>query len=593
MRQLISFLLIAVCASELISDIVPADDFAKFQLSIGDLGGCSNETHRWSPFNGSCFDETSGSIPYNPPASKSNKLADFISSFVGLRPRDGLCGPQETTCWIVNCCQPGETCGPINIGCQVSWSTIYTTTITTLWSTVTSWVVPHTSAVEYTTVTVNSTTYMTTFIGITLPGQGLDQVIQTSVIETASLILSAYTPPTVTATKTITKDNTIPPVTPAPRLMVRETGKLLLRADIPRRSERTSYTTLTVFVTTFFTTSVTATLLNTVIEVTETSTISSLATRNQTHYETPTGFTTTTITVTSTSLSYAYGSVAAPTRVVYITTIPSQSAVAIAPSGTDISNTASSSEPGISKVPRSRRLSAGAIAGIVIGVILILVLLCLAIGLLYFRRQKKRQDDEYASRRDAFDETPSPPAAPSPKPAMATISQTEITTPQNGGSDFPVSPMSELFFSGLNMMDRGPYPPHDSINANGIIGGSSSSRHSRRGSRGSVVSAILPVPEEDDEDVDKISPVVHTGNNASPKRRVGTDRAWGRGYGGRGGYNSGYANSNNNHDKNASVNRDDETGLPSVNPAFSGVITSSYNEGGLVPPHARDHGFRF
>ncbi|KAF3914516.1 hypothetical protein AA313_de0208175 [Arthrobotrys entomopaga] len=384
--------------------------------------------------------------------------------------------------------------------------------------------------------------------------------------------------------------------------MVRETGNILPRAGIPRKSEGTSYTTLTVFVTSFFTTSVTATLSNTVIEVTETSTVSSLATRNQTHYETPTGFTTSIVTVTLTSVSYAYGTVVAPTRVVYITTVPSQSsAVAIVPSGTDISNTASSSQPGLSTVPRSRRLAAGAIAGIVLGVIVFLVSFCLTIGILYFRRQKKRQDDEFAAnRRDEFDETPSPPAAPSPKPAMATISQSEIIAPQDGGMDFPVSPMSELFFSGLNMMDRGPYPHHhhhqnhDSINANGIVGsGGGSSRHSRRGSRGSVVSAILPVPEEDDEDIDKISPVVHTTSGASPKRRVGTDRAWGIGYGGRGGYHSNtYANSNN-HDKNASVNRNDETGLSSVNPAFSGVITSSYNEGGLVPPHARDHGFRF
>ncbi|KAF3287009.1 hypothetical protein TWF970_008836 [Orbilia oligospora] len=109
-------------------------------------------------------------------------------------------------------------------------------------------------------------------------------------------------------------------VTP-PQLMARETGAILPRAkEIPRRWEGISYTTLTVFVTTFFTTSTTATLENTVVGVTETNTISFIATQNQTHFETPTGFTTMIITQMDTSTSYAYGTVDTPTQVLYVTT---------------------------------------------------------------------------------------------------------------------------------------------------------------------------------------------------------------------------------------------------------------------------------
>ncbi|EPS35331.1 hypothetical protein H072_11300 [Dactylellina haptotyla CBS 200.50] len=588
---IIAFLLSTLCtASALIRDIdiTPASRIGDLQLPLVESCDCSNNTHRWNSFNSSCFDEESGPVPLTT-SSKPNIFARAISNFVGLHRRDGLCSANETTCWVLNCCQPGETCGAINVGCQVSWSTIYSTTITTLWSTVTSWVLPTTSTVDYTTVTVNTTTYITTFNDITLPGAGLDQVIETDVVRTSTLVLSAYTPPAVTTTETITQYEGQPSATIVPRLAARETGNLLPRAEIPRRSAGTSYTTWTVFVTTFFTTSTTATISNSLVEITATLTISSAATRNQTHYETPTGFTTSTMTVTSTSTSYAYGTVDTPTQVYYVTTVPSPVIAGITPSGTE-EQSAASSEAVSSPAQGGRKISPGAIAGIVIGVLFALALLALVIGVVFCGFKRRHGSSVASSSRDSFNDPPSPPAAPSPKPAMATISQSEIMIPgrSGGGSQSPVSPMSELFFSGLNMTDDSKYHGAGAGVNNGIILGSGSgSRHSRRGSRGSVVSTILPVPEED-EDADQISPVNAPG---SSKRRTSTDRTWGRGYGGRGGYNN-TATSAGGSKSREYGGRAEETESP-TNPAFRGVITSAYNEGDLVPPHARDHGFRF
>ncbi|KAF3913397.1 hypothetical protein ABW20_dc0108471 [Dactylellina cionopaga] len=588
----ILFLVIGGAAALTIGS-APLNNANRLQLSLGGFSDCSNNTHRWNSLNASCFDEASGPIPYSPLYSTSNILAGYISSFVRLHPRDGLCGPEETTCWVVNCCQLGETCGPINVGCQVSWSTIYTTTITTLWSTVTSWSLPRTTgAVDYTTVTVNTTTFATSFNQITLPGEGLDQIIATDVVMESTLVLSAYTPPTVTTTETVTRYDAQLQVTPPARLMIRDGGRLLPRVEIPRRSAGTSYTTLTVFVTTFFTTSTTATLSNSIVELTTTLTISSIATRNQTHYKTPTGFTTSTVTVTSTSSSYAYGTVDTPTQVYYVTTMPSPVIAGTTPTtGVEESNPVASQTAGATTA-RSRKLSSGAIAGLVVGIFLALVLIGILIGIVFSRRQKRKRAAAAAAERDEFDETPSPPPAPSPKPGMTSISQTEITIPDRlgGGDSPPVSPMSELFFSGLNMIDDNKY---NQMSPNGVVS-SSSSRHSRRGSRGSAISAILPVPEEEDEDA--IRPVNSAGGGGSPfnnnNNRSSIDsRNWGRGYGGRGGYYN-VANGRSTRSGIARGNGGLETESPQ-NPAFSGVITSAYSEGGLVPPHARDHGFRF
>ncbi|KAK6514744.1 hypothetical protein TWF506_007110 [Arthrobotrys conoides] len=500
---------------------VDIDRLGGFQLahhtrSLENVDDCSNSTHRWNSLQGSCFNEESGVVPYSPPPSKRSFLDDYLG-YVGLHPRD-ICGPDETTCWAVSCCRPGETCGSFNEGCKISWSTIYSTTITTSWSTVTSWVLPKTEDVDYSTVTVNTTVYTTIFNPVTLAGEGEDDVVETNTVVSTTLVLSAFTPPAMTRTEMVTRTQQLEAgITPPPQLMARETGAILPRAkEIPRRWERISYTTLTVFVTTFFTTSTTATLENTVVEVTETSTISSIATQNQTHFETPTGFTTMVITQTKTSTSYAYGTVETPTQVAYVTTfVPA------------FAGEAGQDGPTETVVPSSagaRRLSEGEIAGLVIGLIFAAILI--AVGVVLFRRRGKAESSRGSAStgsRNIFDRvssSPNPgiPAITTPKPAMRRFSNSEFTDPNT--DRVPGSPVSELFFSGLNMTDENKY------SRNYGVGGSRLSR----GSRGSVISSVSPVPEE------YILP--ETPAKSAPIRGSMDGRNWGRGYGGRGGYNN-------------------------------------------------------
>ncbi|KAK6530561.1 hypothetical protein TWF281_007404 [Arthrobotrys megalospora] len=513
-----SFIVVVVCiASTLAVEFAALNEFQRTQYSrpLQNIDDCSNSTHRWhSKSNGSCFDEESGVIPFTPAPSKRGFLDDYFG-FVGLHQRD-ICGPDETTCWAISCCRPGEVCGSISEGCKVSWSTIYTTTITISWSTVTSWVVPRTSDIDYSTVTVNTTIYSTIFNPITLPGEGQDDAISTNMVVSTTLVLSAFTPPVITRTETVTRtQEPQPEITAPPQLMVRQTGNVLLpRADEPpRRSAGTSYTTLTVFVTTFFTTSTTVTLSNTIVEVTTTNTISSLATQNQTHYETPTGFTTMVITETSTSTSYAYGTVETPTQVYYITTMVPPSADGVAFDG---------SGPGGTLVPGpggSRRFSSGAIAGLSIGLILAVALI--VVGIVLFRRRDRNKPwrDSMVSRN--FFSPSGSSAAPtitSPRPVLARISTSEFTMP--GNMEIATSsPISELFFSGLNMTDENKYNRTHAPGNNRIS----------RGSRGSMIStSVSPVPEE------YILP--ETPAKSAQMRNSIDGRNWGRGYGGRGGY---------------------------------------------------------
>ncbi|KAK6500526.1 hypothetical protein TWF481_010869 [Arthrobotrys musiformis] len=506
-----SFLVLLCVSSALAAELEGTSELHSIQYSSppGLLDDCSNSTHRWRSLQGSCFDEGSGLLPYSPLPSKRSFLDTYLG-FIGLHPRD-ICGPDEVACWVETCCSPREICGSYDEGCTVFWSTIYSTTITTSWSTVTSWVLPQTNDVDFHTTTVNTTVYTTIFNPVTLPGEGKNDVLETDVVVVTKLVLSAFTPPAITRTEMVTR--TRQPgaeITPPPLLMVRETGYILPRAkEIPRRWDGISYTTLTVFVTTFFTTSTIATLDNTVFEVTETNTISSIATQNQTHYETPTGFTTTVITQTETSTSYAYGTVETPTQVAYVTTfLP-----ALGDEAKDgVTETASSGSV--------RRFSRGEISGITIGLILAVLLAVVAIAI--FRRHRKTRDSQDTrSRRDVFDRGSSSSTSggaavlASPKPALRRVSQSELTESNTG--IVPGSPISELFFSGLNMTDENKY----SRNHIGT-GGSSLSR----GSRGSVVSS--PVPEE------YILP--ETPAKSAQIRSSVDERNWGRGYGGRGGY---------------------------------------------------------
>ncbi|KAF3935833.1 hypothetical protein ABW19_dt0209513 [Dactylella cylindrospora] len=514
------------------------------ELSPADETDCSNDTHRWDSAYGSCLDEAQEPIPYSLPTPGFNLFGKHLGR-LGLLPRDGLCGPEETTCWLVNCCQPGETCGPINIGCQVSWSTIYTTTITTSWSTITSIAIP-TNNVEYVIQTVNVTAYVTSFRQLTLPGEGLDEIIETSVVTSSTLILSAFTPPPVTVTRTITQGLEATTL----EQLQRRSERLLPRAAIPRRSARTSYKTLTVWVTTFYTTHTTASLSDSTVEYTVTSTMSSIATRNQTHYETPTGFTTSTIVATETTISYAYGSVDAPIRLFYVTIQPSSTIAGKLPTG--------EIPPPEDPPQASRQLSSGTIAGIVVGVILAIVLIGLIVGMLICVRRKRQRQ-----RHDNFADTPSPPAAPIPQPIMTNVAQGTIIAGENAES--PVSPISFV-------------QPAAGKSSN------LSSRHARKGSLASIIS-VTPVPEEDEED--DILPV----NGAGARNSIGRDssdsaRSWGRGYGGRGGY---YGSGSR---ARATRPKEVETESP-TNPAFRGAVTSSYSDESLVPPHARDNGFRF
>ncbi|RVD83648.1 uncharacterized protein DFL_005428 [Arthrobotrys flagrans] len=349
-----------------------------------------------------------------------------------------------------------------------------------------------------------------------MPGEGEDGVLETDVVVVTTLVLSAYTPPAVTRTEIVTRtQQPEAEITPPPLLMARETGSILPRAkEIPRRWEGISYTTLTVFVTTFFTTSTTATLENTVVEVTETNTISSIATQNQTHFETPTGFTTMVITQTETSTSYAYGTVETPTQVSYVTTfVP-----AFADEGDELTGTVVPSARG------SRRFSRGEIAGLVIGLILAAVLV--VVSVVIFRRYRKTESSKglvgSTRGRNVFDHNSSSsnsgvPAITSPKPAMRGLSQSETTDPNT--DRVPGSPISELFFSGLSMTDENKYSRN-----HGGVGGSRLSR----GSRGSVMSSVSPVPEE------YILP--ETPAKSVQIRSSMDGRNWGRGYGGRGGY---------------------------------------------------------
>ncbi|KAF3282566.1 hypothetical protein TWF132_010594 [Orbilia oligospora] len=477
---------------------------------------CSNSTHRWHSLQGSCFNEKGGVIPYTPLPSKRSSFGNYLD-FIGLHPRD-ICGPGETTCWAVSCCRTGEICGSFGEGCKVSWSTIYSTTITTSWSTVTSWVLPRTEDVDYSTITVNTTIYTTVFNPITLPGEGENAVLDTNIIVSTTLVLSAYTPPAVTKTEMVTRtQQPEAEITPPPQLMVRETGAILPRAkEIPRRWEGISYTTLTVFVTTFFTTSTTATLENTVLEVTETNTISSIATQNQTHFETPTGFTTMIITQMDTSTSYAYGTVDTPTQVLYVTTFVPAFAEEAGRDG--LTGTAIPSSGG------ARQFSAGEIAGFVIGLISAAILI--VVGIVLLRRRGETESSRGSAstrRRNIFDRNssslnPGVPATILPKTAMRRFSHSEFTDPNT--DRVSGSPISELFFSGLNMTDENKY------SRNHGVGGSRLSR----GSRGSVMSSVSPVPEE------YILP--ETPATSAPIRNSMDGRNWGRGYGGRGGYNN-------------------------------------------------------
>ncbi|KAF3157304.1 hypothetical protein TWF788_005458 [Orbilia oligospora] len=485
-----------------------------FEQNVDD---CSNSTHRWHSLQGNCFNEKGGIIPYTPLHYKRSSFGNYLD-FVGLHPRD-ICGPGETTCWAVSCCRIGEICGSFGEGCKVSWSTIYSTTITTSWSTVTSWVLPRTEDVDYSTITVNTTIYMTVFNPITLPGEGENAVLDTNIIVSTTLVLSAYTPPAVTRTEMVTRTQqpeaeiTLPP----PQLRARETGAILPRAkEIPRRWEGISYTTLTVFVTTFFTTSTTTTLENTVVEVTEINTISSIATQNQTHFETPTGFTTMTITQMDTSTSYAYGTVETPTQVLSITTFVPAFAEEVGRDG--LTGTAVPSSGG------ARQFSVGEIAGLVIGLTSAAILI--VVGIVLLRRRGETESSRVSAstrRRNIFDRnssSPNPgvPATILPKTAMRRFSHSEFTDPNT--DRVSGSPISELFFSGLNMTDENRY------SRNHGVGGSRLSR----GSRGSVMSSVSTVPEE------YILPEVLA--KSAPIRNSMDERNWGRGYGGRGGYNN-------------------------------------------------------
>ncbi|KAK6355621.1 hypothetical protein TWF718_000016 [Orbilia javanica] len=483
---------------------------------------CSNNTHRWPSLQGSCFDEERGVIPYNPPATKRSFFGDYFE-LIGLHPRD-LCGFDGTPCWAVSCCQLGEVCGSLEEGCKVSWSTIYTTTITTSWSTITSWVLPRTNDVEYSTTTVDTTIYTTIFNPVTIPGEGQDDVLKTELLVVTTLVLSAFTPPAITKTETVIETRQLEAdITPPPLLIVRQNSVVLPRArEIPRRWEGVSYTTLTVFITTFFTTSTTVTLENSVVEVTETNTISSIATRNRTHFETPTGFTTMAITQTEASTSYAYGTVETPTKTSYVTTVASSFADGAGINAFDRTAAHSSRSP--------RRFSGGEIAGLVIG--LTLPVVSLVLGTLIFRHYRRagmsgglagvrnrNVSDGKSSGSDS-----GVPAINPPRPALRRFSQSQFIDHSTG--TMPESPVSELFFSGLNMMDENKYSRNHDMG----------SRLSRI-SGGSVISSMSPVPEE------YILP--ETPASGAQARSSIDGRNWGRGYGGRGGYyNVGNRNTN-------------------------------------------------
>src|ERR1700712_4236605 len=84
---------------------------------------CANSTHEWHSVAGSCFDESE-----ELPMQQVQPMFGRMLGGIGHKPRDGLCPSGETSCWIVNCCQPGEICGELTVGCIISWSTLYTTT---------------------------------------------------------------------------------------------------------------------------------------------------------------------------------------------------------------------------------------------------------------------------------------------------------------------------------------------------------------------------------------------------------------------------------------------------------------------------------
>ncbi|EWC48751.1 hypothetical protein DRE_00056 [Drechslerella stenobrocha 248] len=349
------------------------------------------------------------------------------------------------------------------------------------------------------------------FNPITFPGEGLDEVIDTSVDLQTTLVLSAFTPPAVTTTQTVT-------ITPSAVLAKRTASEPVLpRAAIPKRSDGINYTTLTVYVTTFFTTSTTATLSDSAVAQTVTSTISSVATRNQTHYETPTGFTTSTIVITSTSVSYAYGTVDALTKVDY------QTVTAAAPGGTETDGSVLTVVPAANG--GARKVSPGGIAGIVLSVVLAVILSIIA-GYIIRRKRKAADGDE---KHDAVWAPPLALPAPSPPPER-TVAPADAARPQSAASrksaELPESPMSYLFFTGLTDEVMG----SSSKNQHGPA-----ARHTRRGSRNSVVT-VSPVPEEDEYSARMFDP--QTWDTIEPPSRRGSADAskWGRGYGGRGGY---------------------------------------------------------
>jgi len=135
----------------------------------------------------------------------------------------------------------------------------------------------------------------------------------------------------------------------------------------------------------------------------------------------------------------------------------------------------------------------------------------------------------------------------------------------------------------------------------------------RKSSRSSIVS-ISPVPEEAEEDEYSSSSPENGVPSPTPRRDSGeSTRSLGRGYGGRGGYGGLRRNNNlspvsvgnNNNNYNNILNGAVPNGTNSpgrvqrispenasgnnspVNPQFKGVMTSTYNDGSLVPPHER------
>jgi len=557
---------------------------------------CANTTHQWSSYNGSCFDESEYLPALDLPKEPPRVFGRFLGG-IGLTPRDGICGPDQTSCWVVNCCEPGELCGDVTVGCIISWSTLYTTTVSTQYTTFTSILTPHLSSTA--TVSSTSTAFETSTTDVTVPGAGLETIQQTSLTTTTTLILSAYTPTastllsTVTSTvvKGINTGNTAPAsITASPN------GKAIGR--LHKRTQRTSYTTLTVFVTHFESAFATSTYTGSVATVTQMVYTTLTAVSTNQHYSTTTGFTTITVNSTSTYSSYAFGTVDANTLTIVSTRmLTSDSAETASPSLNQGAGGASQpTNAPASNSGQRKHLSSGAIAGIVIGVLLLLALI-LALILFCCCCKNRKGGEGYAGsrtrRRERRDRSASPPILPEPpipQPSMTEVhNQSTVTRPAATAG------------SGV-----GGYA-YNNPRLNG-----------RKSSRSSIVS-ISPVPEEAEEDEYSSSSPENGVPSPSPRRDSGeSTRSWGRGYGGRGGYGGLRRNNNlspvsvgNNNNNNISpvngnpaidsgltgagqggrINRispENASGNNSpVNPQFRGVMTSTYNDGSLVPPHER------